>query len=55
MMPWQLKEKRFQTALTAKKNENTDCCINLIKKRINIMNFAAKKLAIHKLSDFKKS
>lgn len=33
MMPWQLKEKRFQTALTAKKKENTDCCINLIKKK----------------------
>lgn len=34
MVPWQLKEKRFQTALTAKKKkENTDCCINLIKKK----------------------
>lgn len=53
MMPWQLKEKRFQTALTAKKKENTDCCINLIKK--NIRNFAAKKITIHKLLDFKKS
>lgn len=53
MMPWQLKEKRFQTALTAKKKENTDCCINLIKKKIR--NFAAKKITIHKLLDFKKS
>lgn len=53
MMPWQLKEKRFQTALTAKKRKYR--LLHKFNKKKNIRNFAAKKITIHKLLDFKKS
>lgn len=53
MMPWQLKEKRFQTALTAKKKKHR--LLHKFNKKKYIRNFAAKKITIHKLLDFKKS